>query len=447
MIHLIGTFVLPLVASVGVRRSTFLSTQATSSFGPNGCVSVERSSTGTCVLRTACPSETNLETTEFAFLCVLSSGEVQKHSYGEGGFDPEETYDSSVACEQCLGPNQTPQVALHATGHAASKESEASKTDQDASAKDEGDEDKKTEESKAPAAAPAAAPAKKEGPKGLPVDLHTDGAPWKNESAREKYLQGLVAKPTHNVSYYGPDNCVSTYLGDKGTCIMETKCKGESIKDHELGLTCVEKDGKSARHLFGKNAFNPEETFDTLIDCEICLGLDVAKLDKPMSIKETIVSLKTEVDELKKSMEGVTADVKKLNEKVFPGKDDAAKEPEAKGFVMHSRESQTHHVKHATQDGDAEAQAVSEEHVQEVVDDDNDDDDAPKRRPHHKAHKKHHKKHHHGHKHHRHAHHVHHEEEEEDQPVQEVDSVQEVQEDQPADDTDSQSADSDSDGW
>merc|ERR1719420_816806 len=104
MIQLLGTFVLPLVASVGVtqRRSTFLSTQATSSFGPNGCVSVERSSTGTCVLRTACPSETNLETTEFAFLCVLSSGEVQKHSYGEGGFDPEETYDSSVACEQCL---------------------------------------------------------------------------------------------------------------------------------------------------------------------------------------------------------------------------------------------------------------------------------------------------------------------------------------------------------
>lgn len=441
MIHIFGTFVLPLVASVGVKRSTFLSTQAAGSFGPNDCVSVERSSTGTCVLRTQCPSEVNLETTEFAFLCVLSGGEVQKHSYGQGGFDPEETYDSSVACEQCLGPNQTPQVAFHATGHAAAKESEASNK---AEVTDEADEsEQKTEaEFKAPAAAPASAPAK--GPKGLPVDLHTDGAPWKNESAREKYLKVLVAKPPHNISYYGPDNCVSTYLGEKGTCVMETKCTGESIKDHELGLTCVEKDGKSARHLFGKNAFNPEETFDTLIDCEICLGLDVAKLDKPMSIKDTIVSLKTEVEELKTSMEGVTADVKKLNGKVFPEKEGAAKEPE-KGFVMHSRESKTHHVKHASEEMDDEVQdrdAETEERAEEA-----DDDEVPKHHPHHKGHKKHHKKHH-GHKHHRHAHHVHHDEDEEEQPVQEDNSVQEVREDEPVEDSDAQSAsDSESDGW
>lgn len=394
MIRILGTLLLPLVASVGVRRSTFLSTQASSgsSFGPNNCVSVERSSTGTCVLRTQCPAETNLETTEFAFLCVLGSGEVQKHSYGEGGFDAEETYDSSVACEQCLGPNQTPQVALHATsGEAkagedkadAKKEEEAQKT------KDKAAEylnfQKNMGAYSAPAAAPSAAPSA--GPKGLPVDLKTEDAPWKNETAREKYLQGLVAKPPHNISYYGPDNCVSTYLGDKGTCVMETNCTGKSIKDHELGLTCVEKDGKSARHLFGKNAFNPEETFDTLIDCEICLGLDVAKLDKPMSIKDTIVSLKTEVEELKKDMTSVSADVKKLNEKVFPEKPKAEE-----GFVMHSRETKTLHVKDDSQeDGKADEQdqeAETKDRVEEV-----DEDEAPKHRPHHKAHKKHHKKH------------------------------------------------------
>ena len=64
-----------------------------------------------------------------------------------------------------------------------------------------------------------------------------------------------------------------------------------------------------------------------------------------MSIKDTIVSLKTEVEELKKSMEGVSADVKKLNTKVFP-----SKEEPAKGFVMHSSETKTQHIKHVSKD-------------------------------------------------------------------------------------------------
>jgi len=423
MIHIMETLLfLPLVASMGVRRSSFLATQGSSgsSFGPSNCVSVERSPAGTCILRTQCSSDVDLETTEFAFLCVLGDGEVQKHSYGQGGFDAEETYDSSVACEQCLGPNQTPPVALHATSAESTNEEAAAKS---AAEKHKELKARKWETMKAPAAAPAAAAPAKEGPKGLPVDLHTDGAPWKNESAREKYLQGLVAKPPHNVSFYGPANCVKTYLGEKGTCIMETNCTAESIKDHELGLTCVEKDGKSARHLFGKNAFNPEETFDTLIDCEICLGLDVAKLDKPMSIKDTIVSLKTEVEGLKKSMESVESDVKKLNAKVFP-----APAAAAEGFVMHSREKKTYHVKDVS-DEEQNNGADEDDRVEEV-----DEDEAPKRHSHHKAHKKHHKKRHHTHKHHRHAHRSHQEQDEEEQPAEEALA-------------DGDSSDSDSDGW
>lgn len=439
MTRIVLALLLPLVASVGVRRSTFLSTQASAgaSFGPQDCVSVERSSTGTCVLRTQCKSDTDLEKTEFAFLCVLGNEDVQKHSYGQGGFDSEESYDSSVACDQCLGPNQAPQVALHASTATAVKQVGEDDKDKD---KDDGKDDE--EDAKAPAAAPAGAPAKKaDKPKGLPVDLKTDGKPWKDDKDREKYLQGLVAKPPHNVSFYGPDNCVQTYLGDKGTCVMETKCKEKAIQDHELGLTCVEKDGKSARHLFGKNAFNPEEKFDTLIDCEICLGLDVAKLDKPMSIKDTISSLKTEVDELKKSMEGVSGDVKKLNEKVFPDAEKAPA-PAPAALVHHSRERKTHHVKKVTEDEASEDQDQQETADVEEVD----EEEAPKPR-HHKAHKKHHKKKHH-HKHRR-AHHQ--EEYEEVQPVEEV--VQEVKEDQPADDADAQPAAADdessdnSDGW
>jgi hypothetical protein len=446
MIYILGGFLLPLAASVGVRRSTFLHASSGASFGPNDCVKVERSSAGTCVLRTQCISGTDLETTEFAFLCVLGDGEVQKHSYGQGGFDVEETYDSSVACDQCLGPNQTPQVALHAASAAATKDEPEKKEDEPG---------KKTDEEKAQAPAP---PTKKEGPKGLPVDLHTDGAPWKNESAREKYLADLVAEPKHNVSFYGPDHCVQTYLGEKGTCIMKTKCKGEAIKDHELGLTCVEKDGKSVRHLFGKNAFNPEETFDTLIDCEICLGLDVAKLDKPTSIKDTIASLKTEVAKLNKSMAEVVGDVAELNKKVFPDKEGAAPPPEETGLIHQSRKKRTHHIKEQEEDAKEQDQdADGEDRVEDV-----EEDEAPRRHPKHKGHKKHHKKHHHAHKHHRHTHHVHQQEDEEQKPVQEVDSVQEVKEDQ-ATDEDSQPAvstdrtsetsssdsdsDSDSDGW
>lgn len=423
---------------MGVRHSTFLHASSDASFGPDNCVMVEKSSTGTCVLRTQCAADVDLESTEFAFLCVLANGEVQKHSYGQGGFDAEESYDSSVACNQCMAPNQTPpQVALHATS--ATAESVTSATS--AMAKNE------TKAANATA------------PKGLPVDLHTDGAPWKNETEREKYLQGLVAKPPHKKSFYGPDNCVQTYLGDKGTCVMETKCKADAIKDHELGLTCVEKNGKSTRHLFGKNAFNPEETFDTLIDCEICLGLDVAKLAKPMSIKDTIASLKTEVAELKKGMESVSGDVKKLNEKVFP---EAKEGDAAASFVHHATETQTvtqkktHHVQEDTN----EQEQATEVEDTEVADntEDADEDEAPRPKKHHKAHKKHHKKHHHSHKHHGHKkHRVHHQEDDdEEQPVEQVESVQEVKEDQPAEDqdvqpavsnTDSDSSDSESDGW
>merc|ERR1719421_170776 len=72
-----------------------------SNFGPGGCISVFRSVTGTCVIMTDCQGK-NIKDVEFAFTCEApqnAKGEVQqdqlqKHSFGLGGFLSVEKYDT-----------------------------------------------------------------------------------------------------------------------------------------------------------------------------------------------------------------------------------------------------------------------------------------------------------------------------------------------------------------
>merc|ERR1719399_570973 len=66
---------------------------------------------------------------------------------------------------------------------------------------------------------------------------------------------------------YGPSKCVSTYKSPQGHCMMQTACSQANITDYEFGLICVDKAGAPTRHLFGRNSFDPDETFDTLIMC------------------------------------------------------------------------------------------------------------------------------------------------------------------------------------
>merc|ERR1719460_1678357 len=73
---------------------------------------------------------------------------------------------------------------------------------------------------------------------------------------------------------YGPASCVSVWRSEAGHCIMSTKCNKEDIANYEFGLVCVDKAGSPVKHLFGKDSFDPKETFDTLIKCDKCLGLE-----------------------------------------------------------------------------------------------------------------------------------------------------------------------------
>merc|ERR1719375_490010 len=166
---------LPALAAGAAMRQKSLRTARLDSdhdatgYGPGKCVGVQRSKGGTCVLSTHCKEDDDLETVEFAFLCVLGNGEVQKHSYGKGGFDPDESFDSSISCAQCLLPT----TALHLKHHQTSSEQSS--------------DEKEAQPAPAPAPAPApekaAAPAKKANAsnatapaiKKLPVDLHTKG--------------------------------------------------------------------------------------------------------------------------------------------------------------------------------------------------------------------------------------------------------------------------------
>mmetsp|Transcript_10682 Transcript_10682/g.25413 ORF Transcript_10682/g.25413 Transcript_10682/m.25413 type:complete len:325 (-) Transcript_10682:24-998(-) len=215
---------LHLVSAEGLRSAS-----AVSRFGPNNCVSVQRSAAGTCVLATNCPAQTDIENFEFAFICVTADHRLQKHSFGVGGFDLVEAFDTQVPCASCRAPTAS-DGAVSLKGDGATQ---------------------------APAAAPASAPAQ------------TTATPVPTVAP----VNAEKGKPAE-ASFYGPAHCVSTYRSPAGTCVMQTRCEDADIHNYNFGLTCVDAKGESTRHLFGKNSFDPRETFDTLIDCQLCLGLD-----------------------------------------------------------------------------------------------------------------------------------------------------------------------------
>merc|ERR1719456_1922564 len=118
------------------------------------------------------------------------------------------------------------------------------------------------------------------------------------------------AEPEKRVVRYGPNDCISTYESKSGTCIMETNCDAKNITDYEFGLICIEKDGTPVRHIFGKNSFDPTETFDTLIQCNQCLGIDDFQTD--VALAEDVEGLATEVKEMKDSIGALKKDVAEL---------------------------------------------------------------------------------------------------------------------------------------
>lgn len=202
-------------------------------FGPKGCVTLSTSASGTCVIATDCAGE-DLSRIEFAFDCEApQGGSWVRHSFGQGGFDAQEEFDTEVSCRMCSepsGPSKEHEAEVPGAIMAIASDSRAVARRASGRA---------TTQSKA-----------KLGSKRI--------WPW--------------AKKESDV-YYGPNDCVSTYKSEEGHCIMETACTKEDVDGYEFGLVCVSKEGVPVRHLFGTDSFDPVETFDTLITCEQCLGL------------------------------------------------------------------------------------------------------------------------------------------------------------------------------
>merc|ERR1719194_164528 len=117
----------------------------------------------------------------------------------------------------------------------------------------------------------------------------------------------MVAVPPSYAAFYGPGGCVTTYKGPSGSCIMETSCEGEDMSGFTYGLMCVDGKGERVRHVFMGDAFEPVETFDTLITCDLCLGLDAAG---SVGLGQEVGALKDEVKALSEKVGALKDEVK-----------------------------------------------------------------------------------------------------------------------------------------
>merc|ERR1711937_1005201 len=100
---------------------------------------------GTCVLQTNCAG-VDTSKFEFAFDCLSSAGLLQKHSFGFGGFDDIEEYDTAVKCKECS-------IAQAAEIKTPAKQQVTAVAVQSSQNEEEEKKEEKKEEEKAPAPA------------------------------------------------------------------------------------------------------------------------------------------------------------------------------------------------------------------------------------------------------------------------------------------------------
>jgi len=136
-------------------------------------------------------------------------------------------------------------------------------------------------------------------------------APKEDTTEAPTTPEGHVELPPSHAAFYGPGGCVATFRSPDGTCVMQTRCAEQKTDDYEYGLTCVDDKGVSTRHLFGAGSFNAVETFDTLIKCDLCLGVDTGKAtpevkelaDDVFALQNEMKVLKDDVDLIKDKLE------------------------------------------------------------------------------------------------------------------------------------------------
>lgn len=264
-------------------------------YGPNDCVSLTRSTRGTCLFQTNCE---NVDTSkfEFSFICKRQEKEV-RHTYGAGGFDSEEDYDTEMACDECLAP-----PVQHALVRASGEEAAANAT-----------------ATEAPAAAATAV---------------------------------LSELPPATASFMGPAGCVAVYKQPQGTCMLQTRCTGQDTATYDFGLTCIER-GSPVRHMFGVDSFDPVEKFDTLIKCDHCLALDeAAPVDTPASIVHDVYTLESDMSEVKK-------DLQQINEHFAATGTGPSTPPESAATEAETEETETQ-AADADESDDAAADATAD---------------------------------------------------------------------------------------
>jgi hypothetical protein len=79
--------------------------EGVTAFGPDGCVSVYQGKRGTCVIRTMECNAKQISQYKVMFQCNGAGGKKGRtHSFNEGAFATDETYDTGVWCDVCSGP-------------------------------------------------------------------------------------------------------------------------------------------------------------------------------------------------------------------------------------------------------------------------------------------------------------------------------------------------------
>lgn len=115
---------------------------------------------------------------------------------------------------------------------------------------------------------------------------------------------GSLCGPDPGVVKYGPKKCISLWKSEEGHCIIATDCAQADIADYTFGLICVDDTCSPEKHIFtspgehlGELPYHPKETFDTLISCHQCLGLE----NVPPNIKMAgdVATMSKEIAEIK----------------------------------------------------------------------------------------------------------------------------------------------------
>jgi len=274
-----------------------------SHFGPSDCVSVARSKEGSCLIKTNCAGRDTTEF-DFAFDCFSQAKGRTRHSFGVGSFDDVEEYDTGVMCAGCGEPSEPTSMRGRSVAVVKAPAAQAKVLTA------VGGQVQKAKVQQSPVQ------------KGV-QHVAAQHAPQTSATGAATSSPSVASSEKAN---YGPAGCVSTWRSKTtGTCMMETSCgppkmaAAVNLTNYEFGLLCVTGKNELSQQLFGKDSFAHIETFDTLIKCTHCLGLDEVKVGGGGSAASAMTpDIAQDVAEIRSSLATMGTQIAALNAKVFP---------------------------------------------------------------------------------------------------------------------------------